>query len=138
MSSSGEGLGFRFKNGLQATSWDAGSATSGAGASVSTATLYLVVGQMIFGAGDADADIINLYLPDTNLNLGGIVSTRSAVLDQTVFNTVTFANKADTTGDRFDEIRFGATSDDVLVVPEPAAALLGAIGSLLLLRRRRA
>lgn len=137
----GEGLGFRFKGGLQATSWDNGAATSGSGASVSTTTLYLVVGEMIFGAADTDADTINLYLADTDLNLGSVVSTRSAILDQTVFDTVTFANKADTTGDRLDEIRFGTTSNDVLIaVPEPGSfALLGGLLALtsVMLRRRR-
>jgi len=37
----------------------------------------------------------------------------------------------------YDEIRFGATFADVSPVPEPSAALLGALGVLALLRRRR-
>lgn len=37
-----------------------------------------------------------------------------------------------------DEIRIGTTFGDVAPIPEPSAALLGALGGLILLRRRRA
>jgi hypothetical protein len=105
----GNGLGFRFKGGLKATAWSGGPASSAAGASVSGETTYLVVGEMIFGA----TDTINIYLPDTDLNLGSVVSTQTATLDQTAFNMITFMDKAADPRDEVDEIRFGATYADV-------------------------
>lgn len=38
---------------------------------------------------------------------------------------------------RYDEVRIGTSFDDVMMIPEPATALLGALGVLGLLRRRR-
>lgn len=41
-------------------------------------------------------------------------------------------------GALYDEIRIGESLDDVVVpIPEPTTALLGGLGTLLLLRRRR-
>ncbi|MFT6793142.1 MAG: hypothetical protein ACJAR1_001132 [Rubritalea sp.] len=131
----GNGIGFRFKNGLKASTWSGGnSSVGGSGLSPVSETTYLIVGEMIFGA----TDTINLYLPDTDLTLGSIVSTQTATLDQTVFNRVTFMDKSSTPRDQVDEIRFGALSSDVLVtVPEPSTTALLGLGGLALLRRRR-
>ena len=56
-----------------------------------------------------NTDTINIYLPDSNLNRGSAVSTQTATLDQTVFDTITFMNKAASPRDQIDEIRFGTT-----------------------------
>ncbi|MCH7229186.1 hypothetical protein, partial [Haloferula sp. A504] len=76
-----------------------------------------VVGEMIFGA----TDTINIYLPDAALNQGSVVASNTATLDQTAFDTVTFATKGDGAY-AVDEIRFGTTYADVVpgaVVPGP-------------------
>ncbi|MCH7228480.1 PEP-CTERM sorting domain-containing protein, partial [Haloferula sp. A504] len=94
-----------------------------------------VVGEMIFGA----TDTINIYLPDAALNQGSVVASNTATLDQTAFDTVTFASKGDGAY-AVDEIRFGTSYDDVVIaVPEPSVfASLGSVLGFLLLRRRRA
>ena len=91
----------------------------------------LVVGRITWGA---STDTIDIFLPDTNLNLGSVHSTLTVDVDQSGYDTISFAR-----GDKMvmDEIRFGATSADVLPVPEPGVALLGGLGVLAMLRRRR-
>jgi hypothetical protein len=56
-------------------------------------------------------DVIEVYLPDHLLNLGAPIATQSADLDQAQFDTVGFFFKEHPS---IDEIRFGATYDDVL------------------------
>lgn len=91
----------------------------------------LVVGRITWGATE---DTIDIFLPDTNLNLGSVHSTLAVNVDQSGYDTISFAR-----GDKvvMDEIRFGATAADVLPIPEPGVALLGSLGILALLRRRR-
>lgn len=74
----------------------------------------LVVGKYIWGAG---TDTLEIYVPDTNLNLGSPISTLNTDVDQSKFDTLTFAR-----GDKvvMDEIRFGSTLDDVLGANDPA------------------
>ena len=140
LSNSGNGMGFRVKRGLRATIWNGGPASSSTQLSIAAGTVHLVVGEMIFGAG---TDTINLYLPDTDLNLGAVVRSQTGDVDQTQFDTITFMNKAANPRDQVDEIRFGATAADVLpsnitAIPEPSsAALLSIFGTLALLRRRK-
>ena len=131
-------LGFRIKGndgGLKAAEWANTITTSGTTGNVglSAGTTYLVVGEMTFGA----TDTINLYLPDVNLNLGSVVSTKTVTLDQTAFDTITFMAKGATPGDLVDEIRFGTTSADVLPVPEPGSLALLGLGGLMMIKRRR-
>ena len=140
MVSAGNGLGFRFKDGLLATSWtgslDGGGRTtpvSATGVGADAGETYLVVGEIIFGA----TDTINIYLPDTDLVLGDAVSTQTASVDQTLFDTITFTDKAASPRDEVDEIRFGTTSADVLPVPEPGSLALLGLGGLLIGARRR-
>lgn len=145
MSSSGTGVGFSMKSGnMAATTWQAGAlgrdTTGTVGREpVVASTTYLIVGEMVWGADAASNDTINLYFPNmTTLALGSVVATRSVVLDQSGFNTITYAMKNDSQPAFFDEIRFGGSSADVLpAIPEPSAALLGGVGMLMLLRRRR-
>jgi len=81
--------------------------------------------------------LVTLYLPGTNLALGTAVSTSQGIIaDQSEFAKIGFSNlRADIT---VDEIRIGASYADVspIPIPLPRAALLGAMGILLLLRRR--
>lgn len=127
LTNSGNGLGFRVRGNAQAASWSGGTRSVSAGPGLTSQTTYLIAGEMIFGANDT----INIYLPDEDLNLGGVVSTRTVSVDQTAFDTITFMNKAASV-DWVDEIRFGATADAVLVasaaVPEPSSMILAALG----------
>jgi hypothetical protein len=104
-----------------------------------TATIatHFLVGHIQWGATSADSDTITLYLPGTNLTLGDAVSSSSGIIaNQSGLDTLGFQNL--TNFNVYDEIRVGATiADVVVVIPEPRAALLGGLGFLLLLRRRR-
>jgi MYXO-CTERM domain-containing protein len=94
-----------------------------------------VVGRITWGATASDDDVIDIFLPDTNLNLGSVHSTLTVDVDQSGYDTISFAR-----GDKvvMDEIRFGASYADVSPIPEPsAAALAGLLFGLGLLRRRR-
>jgi len=137
MSGSGNGFGIRGKGSFKAGYWEnGGSNESGVGGG-SSLTTALVVGEMIFNADSAQDDTINIYLPDTDLNLGSVVSSISATLDQTTFDTVGFAAKGSTSGDSVDEIRFGATYEDVSPIPEPGSLALMGLGGLMMIKRRR-
>ena len=75
----------------------------------------LIVGRIEWGATDLANETITLYAPDTSLALGtGKVWNTIAALDQSAFDTVAFELKG---GGTIDEIRFGATSADVLDRP---------------------
>ncbi len=90
-----------------------------------------VVGRITWGE---LSDTIDLFLPDANLNLGSVHSTLTTNVDQSGYDTISFKR-----GDRvvMDEIRFGSSYASVTPIPEPRAALLGGLGLLALLRRRR-
>ena len=134
----GTGLGVRFKNNqLRAAEWAPGiSQSSGTGGSAPNSTLMLVAGRFTWGA---TSDTLDVYSVGTDLTLT-LTSTRTtaANYDQTLFDTISIGSKASGTNlHLFDEIRFGATMNDVLPIPEPSAALLGGLGFLALFRRRR-
>lgn len=127
---------------ITAASW---SGTVRAGGSPSAAwgdrtVPKLIVGKITWGVDASANDIIEIYTPGIDLLLPmAAVSSRSAVLDQSLFNTISFSTKSE--GDPLiDEIRFGALYSDVVFasIPEPHVTLLGGLGLLALLRRRRA
>lgn len=108
-----------------------------------TNVTHLVVGRIDFNVSGV-SDRIRFYVDPLSLtneasltpyidhtttaDLGAITHFR-------LFAGVTSGVNTSATGD-FDEFRFG--SNYAAVVPEPSAALLGAVGALALLRRRRA
>ncbi|QTN32616.1 hypothetical protein HZ994_09815 [Akkermansiaceae bacterium] len=72
----------------------------------------LIVGKITWGATAGAADTIQLYAPGTDLALPATpISTLSTTVDQSTFDTLTFRR-----GDKpiLDEIRFGASYDDVI------------------------
>jgi len=130
---------------VRAASWNGnGGGAGGTGiAATDNNTSYMIVGQINWGATAVDNETITLYFQDTaNLStLSSSVSTSSMTgVDQTLFDTVSMTTHQSQGTVTYDEIRFGATYADVSpagAIPEPSAALLGGIGALLLLRRRR-
>ena len=68
----------------------------------------LVVGRITWGAA---SDTIQLYEPDTDLDLGTPTSTLTVNVNQASYDTITFAMSERIT---LDEIRFGATYHSVL------------------------
>ena len=113
-----------------------GLVTNADGGSTVASTTYLIVGQVQWGATATDNDIVSLYLPATDLTLGSVVAQAEEVVDQSVFDRIATAD-GNGAATEWDEIRVGATYDDVAPIPEPSAALLGGLGLLALLRRRR-
>lgn len=131
----GEGIGVYLKSGLaRAAVYN----TSTVATVASTGTAYdpvdggsgLTVGKITWGA----TDTIEIFQPGTDLSLGSAVSTTTGTIDQSALDTLTFRWKDPVL---MDEIRFGASYEDVRPIPEPSAALLAGVGALALLRRRR-
>ncbi len=117
MSGSGNGFGFSIKNGqLRAAYWNNGTKTQATGPVLSSTTTYLIVGEIQFSADGTSGDTVNLYLPAADLTLGPVVSTISFELDQSLYTRLSFSSKNDNLPNRWDEIRVGATSADVLPV----------------------
>lgn len=86
----------------------------------------------------AVSDSLRMWV-DPDLS-GGPGSDPSGGVSVTGLNLVTINNfriGSGAGGNSFDEIRFGTTLADVGVVPEPSSALLGGLGAMALLRRRR-
>lgn len=135
MSNSGEGLGFRFKGGLKATTWS-GTATSAGSAGATAGEVNLVLGRMTFGATDT-IDIWNVTNTDLSFDINTPGSTLTAAFNQAQFDTIAFSDKTANPRDQVDEIRFGTTAADVLPVPEPGSLALLGLGGLLISRRRR-
>ena len=81
-------------------------------------------------------ETLTLYAPGTDLSLGApIVTFAIPNLNQASFDTIALQFKDQS---QQDEIRFGATSADVLpAVPEPGSLALLGLGGLLIARRRR-
>jgi hypothetical protein len=142
MIDSGNGIGARvFATNAAAASWTGGTQTASSGAGISLDTSYLIVGQINWGATNLLDDTISLYLVDTStLTLGSSISTRNAgALDQSAFNTISMSQRNSGGTVTYDEIRFGASFDDVVVsaVPEPSTTALIGLGGLALILRRR-
>ncbi len=90
----------------------------------------LIVGRIDWGADDLADETLTLYAPDTDLDLGTAILAAAAIpaLDQSAFDTVAFQLKG---GAFVDEIRFGATYEEVagLAMPSQAKAALIDFGS---------
>lgn len=140
-----EGVGFAISNtGNLTARVSTGPTTHTIGTEInrfSLAETILIVGRVSWG--DSSNTVVDLFLPDINMNLGSVVSSASATVDQSRFETLSFhtrrqgnADPALATDVGIDEIRFGASLANVMI-PEPSTALLGGLGMLCLLRRRR-
>ena len=128
MTLGGEAFGWSIKNDvLYASSWnldDGNTVERGTGVSVSRDAVYFIVGEIIWGADSNAVDTLNLYLPEpTELEIGVVRGTRSRVLDQSLFDTISFGLKSNASFE-IDEIRFGATYEDVAVLPPPKGTVI--------------
>ena len=74
----------------------------------------LIVCKITWGAGATDS--IQVYAPDTSLNLGPIISTLAVDVNQSTFDTITWSR-----GDKMvmDEIRLGSSYSSVLFGTTP-------------------
>lgn len=147
MTNGGSGFGVRaLLQGLRAAAWSGGGQPAEEGSNHSYFSSYgetvFVVGELVWGADLASDDTLNLYNPPVNdlATLGSAVSSVSlGNIDQTAFDTISMTvRNAD--GDQiYDELRFGATYDDVSPVPEPSAfaLLAGMFGLTWVMLRRR-
>ncbi len=139
----GDGFGV-FVRGTAATasSWSNSTARAG-GTGVTLQALgtpSLVIGRIVWGAGVGDNDTLTFWQRaldniETEPTTGGGVKT--AILNQSAFDTISFGQRNSGGLHYYDEIRFGASYSDVAPIPEPSAALFGGLGVLALLRRRR-
>ncbi|MBX2851047.1 MAG: PEP-CTERM sorting domain-containing protein [Phycisphaeraceae bacterium] len=104
---------------------------------VNNPTGALIVGKIVWGADANAGEKITLYSADSSLNLTvALAETTTDALDQATFDTIAIQFKDPTPN--IDEIRFGATSADVLpAVPEPGSLALLGLGGLLIARGRR-
>jgi hypothetical protein len=109
--------------------------TSQIGFTATADETYLIVLHAQWGADGATNDTVTLYTPGTDLTLGSAVATYQAIVSQDSFDTLFFT--ADQTIGDLDEIRIGATYNDVVPVPEPASLALIGLGGLMMIRRRR-
>lgn len=103
----------------------------------------LLVGRLTFNASGNDLIEIKRYAENSTIDndLGTISWSASSSLDSSMVasHLVLWSNGGGGNGE-LDAIRIGTTWEDVTgvtLVPEPSAALLGGLGLLALLRRRR-
>lgn len=148
-SNTADAIGVNIRRGdedVQAATWEGASRSFANGSDFPLNETKLIVGKIVWGATNGDADTIEVFLPSEDLlDPGAVVSTNSAILDQSLFDTLSFDGKS-SPFDRapiIDEIRFGATFADVTptpaanAVPEPTSLALVGLGGLAMLRRRR-
>jgi len=76
-------------------------------------TSALIVGKIEWGVGNGDSETLTLYAPDTNLAQGAptMAAWLIPALDQSQFDSLAIQFKDQS---QVDEIRFGATYDDVV------------------------
>ncbi len=90
---------------------------------------------------DGTDDVISVYnVTDLTTEPTTPLATASVDLSQAEQNSLDVLNISDTQVAFVDEVRVATTFEDAVggaVIPEPASALLGALGGLLALRRRR-
>ncbi len=141
----GFGVGSQSSANFQPYAWNGSTIITGTSDNsalpTSDGTTYFLIGHISYNSGTGGADVFELFSHDLN---GGVID--GSALTQIGDSLQVNINEADLdrlqiTRQRrpsYDEIRIGTTLDDVLgVIPEPSTALLGALGTLLMLRRRR-
>ncbi|MEM6256734.1 MAG: PEP-CTERM sorting domain-containing protein [Planctomycetota bacterium] len=143
MTSSGNGLGINTRGGVfNPTTWEGGgNGAISAGINFTLNTDFFIVGKFDWGATSGDVDTVTLYNPALNdlTNLGtGFSRSTSAGVDQTAFDTLSISIRNSGGANIYDEIRFGATLDDVTPIPEASSLALLGLGGILVARRRRA
>ena len=79
------------------------------GTLITSGTSRLIVCKITWGAGATDK--IDIYAPDSSLNLGAVLSTLTCNVDQSTFDTITWARSDKMV---LDEIRFGGSYQAVI------------------------
>lgn len=141
----GTGNGFGFSIDPASNQWDfhgyqsVGGTTSLSGTSFdigTSAATYLIAGQIDWVASGNDTMTLYNITDVTSISAPAAFATLTQDFDQSQFDTISFESRQIAV---VDEIRFGTSWSDVglSIVPEPSAALLGGLGTLLLLRRRK-
>lgn len=120
--------------------WNGSSQVAGGsalGVGVGSGDTRLLVEQVQYGAGTGGADIFTFYdQPDTSLASSSLVEVTSLEVDadESLPDTLNVTRQVNTA---YDEIRIGASYDDVSPVPEASTFALIGLSGLFLLRRRR-
>jgi fibronectin-binding autotransporter adhesin len=103
---------------------------------VNLADALTVTGTVTFGSGFGINNIVGLDWDSLTLNQSYTLLSTTTIFDDSLIENFGIANKLAVGTDRYAYFQNGSLA--VVVVPEPAAALLGGLGLLSLLRRRRA
>jgi autotransporter-associated beta strand protein len=103
---------------------------------VDIADALAISGTVTFGSGFGINNILGIDWDTLTLNQSYTLLSTTTSFDGTMIENFGFANKFAVGTDRYAYFQNGSLS--VVVVPEPEAALLGGLGLLALLRRRRA
>lgn len=103
---------------------------------VNLADALTVTGTVTFGSGFGINNIVGLDWDSLTLNQSYTLLSTTTIFDDSLIENFGIANKFAVGTDRYAYFQNGSLA--VIVVPEPAAALLGGLGLLSLLRRRRA
>lgn len=119
-------------NGLQ-YNFGVNGAYTGTGVASNT-TVHLFVVRFDLSAA-ANSDSVTVWV-DPSLGDGDPTGGTTVSGTNFVWDTLMLSDY-DSNSAAWDEIRWGTTFDSVTAIPEPAAALLGSMGLLALLRRRR-